>query len=94
MFLLISKYIKPLSEVEKVLEAHRVFLSKYYASGHFICSGRLNPRTGGCIICKAESKEDCCEILQEDPFVLHNISEYEIIEVQPTMYAEGFEKFI
>ena len=47
MYIIILTYQKDLSEVEKHLEAHRAYLDKYYASGHFIASGAQVPRTGG-----------------------------------------------
>jgi len=94
MFLLISKYVKSLDEVDKVLEAHRAFLKKYYDNGTFLCSGRMNPRTGGVIICRGDNPDTVRNILKEDPFFTEKVSEYEIIEFVPTMFTEGFDKFI
>lgn len=94
MFILNSKYVKSLEEVDKYLEAHKAFLQKFYASGHFICSGRKVPRTGGVILCRAESKEEVEEILNQDPFKQEGVSEYEIIEFVSSMFADGFEAFV
>ena len=52
MYIIILTYQKDLSEVEKHLEAHRAYLDKYYASGHFVASGAQVPRKGGVILCK------------------------------------------
>ncbi|MCY6958674.1 YciI family protein [Clostridium brassicae] len=94
MFILLLKYIKSVEEVDKELENHIKYLDKYYSFGKFICSGRRNPRIGGVILCKSESKEEVKDIIKEDPFYVNKIAEYEIIEFLPTKYVEGFESFI
>ncbi len=40
MFIVNLKYIKPITEVEKYLPNHILFLDKYYKAEKFICSGR------------------------------------------------------
>ena len=57
MFIFSLSYLKPISQVEKYLQAHIDYLERYYQLGHFIASGRKIPRTGGIIICRAESHE-------------------------------------
>lgn len=94
MFILLLKYIKPVSEVEKELENHKKYLDKYYSLGKFICSGRRNPRIGGVILCRAENENEVKTLIKEDPFYSKSVAEYEIIEFLPTKYVEGFEEFI
>ena len=94
MFIVTLKYSKPVEEVDKVLESHLEYLEKYCASGKFICCGRLNPRTGGVIICNAEDVTEVEEIIKEDPFYIEKIGNYEIIEFLPVRYAKGFENYI
>jgi uncharacterized protein YciI len=94
MFILLSKYIKPVEEIDKELQNHFIYLHKYYSLGKFVCSGRRNLRIGGVILCKSENEEEVKEILKEDPFYSKKIAEYEIVEFAPTKFAEGFEKFI
>ena len=87
-FLLISKYVKPLAEVERVLPAHREFLQRYYDAGMFIVSGPLNPRTGGVILATAQSRDEIQDCLEEDPFFVEGVSEYEILEFSATKQSE------
>ncbi|MCO6550220.1 MAG: hypothetical protein J6580_06020 [Gilliamella sp.] len=87
-------YVKPITEVEKYLSQHIDYLEDYYRTGHFIASGPKVPRTGGVIICRAENKEQALAILQKDPFYIHHIAQYEIIEFVPSKYTDGFEEFI
>ena len=94
MYIIILTYQKDLSEVEKHLEAHRAYLDKYYASGHFIASGAQVPRKGGVILCKANSKEEILGIIAQDPFHEHRIAAYQIIEFTPTKFSKAFGKVL
>jgi len=87
MFVVMVNYKKPLEEIDAMLSAHGQFLDKYYAAKRFIVSGRRNPRTGGIIMAHAASKEEMQRILQEDPFYLHGLAEYEIVEFTPTKWG-------
>ena len=92
MFLLLSRYVKPLYEVDRLLPAHREFLDRYYALGLFIASGPLEPRTGGVILTVDAPRGVIDQALAEDPFFLEGVSEYEIIEFKATKHAEAFAK--
>lgn len=94
MFMLLLHYKQPLEEVMKNLDAHRIYLDKYYNQGKFIFSGPRKPRTGGCILCHATNEAEIKEIIKEDPFYFNRIADYEIIEVEITKQAPGFEKFM
>lgn len=94
MFIIKLTYIKPLPEVNQALEAHIKYLDKFYGLNKFICSGRRNPRTGGIILCNADNIDEVETIINEDPFHIQHIADYEIIEFLPTKYADGFEQFI
>lgn len=84
MFLLISRYCKPLEEVERWLPEHRAFLDRHYASGAFLVSGPFEPRTGGVIVTADLSRADVDALLAEDPFAREGVSEYEIREFRAT----------
>ncbi|WP_141433211.1 YciI family protein [Bacillus sp. 03113] len=94
MFLVLLKYEKPIKEVEKYLEEHAEFLDKYYSKKKFIFSGRRNPRIGGVILVNTEDQNEIQEIIQEDPFHVHGIAHYEMIEFFPTKYDENFRSFV
>jgi uncharacterized protein YciI len=85
MFFILLNYIKPLYEVDRFVGEHRDFLERHYASGHFLLSGRKEPRTGGVILSKAETREEIESIVRNDPFNREKIAEYEIIEFLPSM---------
>ncbi|WP_165025195.1 YciI family protein [Dysgonomonas sp. ZJ279] len=88
MFIALLSYKVPIEEVEKYIDRHVEYLKKYYASGHFMASGRKLPRTGGVILAKCSDRRAFEQILSEDPFNQNNIANYEIIEFMPTMISE------
>ena len=87
MFVIFLNYVKPLSEVDRFVAEHREFLERHYASGHFLMSGRKEPRTGGVILATAASRAEVEGIVQNDPFHREQIAEYEIVEFVPSMAA-------
>lgn len=89
MFIAILIYKKPLSEVDKYLQAHRDYLAEHYADGVFIASGPQNPRIGGVIMIKATDREAVNAIISQDPFNINGIADYQIVEFTPTMFCES-----
>ena len=88
MFIAILTYKKPLSEVDKYLQAHRDYLAEHYAAGDFIASGPRNPRIGGVIMIKAADREAVNAIISQDPFNINGIADYQIVEFTPTMFCD------
>lgn len=91
MYIIELTYIKPLSEVDKLLEDHKAYLSKFYHSKNFILSGRKNPRTGGIIFANAANEEEINTIISEDPFQKNGVAEYRITEFIPSMAADDLQ---
>ena len=94
MFLLISRYLKPPEEVDRWLPAHREFLDRHYAAGHFLVSGPFVPRDGGVIVTMPMSRNEVEAILAEDPFVRERVSAYEIREMKPTKRHDVLRDFL
>lgn len=89
MFIAILTYKKPLSEVDRFLQAHRNYLAEHYAAGDFIASGPQLPRVGGVIMIKAESRTEVDSIIAKDPFNINSIADYQIVEFTPTMFCDN-----
>lgn len=87
MFIVQLDYLRPLDEIDALIPAHRQFLEKQYAAGHFLLSGRKEPRTGGIILATMASKLQLEQLLKEDPFAQAGAASYQIIEFIPTMTA-------
>lgn len=93
MFVISTTYIKPASEVEAVLDAHRQYVSEQYASGMFLMSGRKVPRNGGIILAVAASRAAIEAVVQADPFYTKGVAAFDIVEFEPTMTADAFAAF-
>ena len=87
MFIAILTSKKPLSEVDRFLQAHREYLAKHYAAGDFIASGPQTPRVGGVIMIKADNRATVDAIIAKDPFNINGIADYQIVEFSPTMFV-------
>jgi uncharacterized protein YciI len=94
MLIAISKYTKPLSEVDVYRPAHHQYIKPLFASGELLIAGRQNPPLGGVIIAKTESIEKFKEILDNDPFTKAGVAEYEIITLIPSFYDQILNEII
>ena len=88
MYALISRYKRPLSEIDKHIDGHRAWLRKNYAAGTFLISGRQRSGAGGFILAAAIDRSHLDAILADDPFGQNDLADYEIIEVVPSMADE------
>lgn len=93
MIIAVLTYKKELSEIEKYLQEHRIYLDKYHSSEKFIAFGAQNPRIGGIILMNT-TKDEAQLLIKEDPFFRNDVAEYELIEFSPTKCQDGFEQFI
>ncbi|MGF1706711.1 YciI family protein [Enterovibrio baiacu] len=91
MFVVSLTYTVALSEVDQYIDAHIAYLEKQYAEGHFLASGRKVPRTGGIILARANDPAHLDAILREDPFYQAGVADYDVMEFEPSMTAEGLD---
>jgi uncharacterized protein YciI len=94
MFVILLDYVRPLEDVDSHLVAHRQFLREHYASGHLLMSGPKQPRTGGVIVCAAASRTEAEALVARDPFHVHGIANYQIIEFDVTSAASELVRFV
>lgn len=94
MFVITVTYLKPLSEVDQHLAAHREFLKQGYAMNMLLASGSQVPRTGGIILARGSNKEALVNFLENDPFKKEGIASYSIVEFNPALSAPGIEEFL
>lgn len=94
MFLILLNYVQPLERVDEFLPAHVEFLKTCYAQSKVIFSGPRVPRTGGVILANVASLEAVWEIIKGDPFYIHHIAEYEVIEFKLRMSDPHFDYFL
>lgn len=94
MFVIELTYTSPLEKIDAHMKAHVAFLKKYYASGHFLVSGRQIPRVGGIILAVGESREQVEAIVNEDPFIQHRVAKARIVEFRASQRADDMPKRI
>jgi uncharacterized protein YciI len=94
MFVIELLYKVPLTEIDAHMAAHMKFLKKYYASGHFLVSGRKVPRDGGIILAVAKSRDEIEAIAREDPFCARGLAEFRVIEFRASQQADDIQRRI
>lgn len=94
MFLIVITYKKSVAEIGAFLKEHIAFLDEAYKNNYFIISGPKSPRTGGIILTQISDRDQLERIINKDPFLIHDVANYEIIEFIPTKYHPIFSNFI
>jgi uncharacterized protein YciI len=94
MFVIELSYKVDLAVIDAHMSAHVAFLKKYYAAGNFLVSGRKLPRDGGIILAVGQSRQQIEAIVQEDPFVVHDLADFRIIEFRASQRANDIQKRI
>lgn len=93
MFLVELTYNAPLEQVDALLEAHIGFLDQAYAAGVFLLSGRKQPRTGGIILARADSRQLLDQWLAQDPFWQAGVAQYRVTEFIASRSAAALSEF-
>lgn len=94
LFVILITYTKPMEEINEILPSHRAFLKKGYESGHLLASGPQNPKTGGIVIGKFDSKESTEVFFKYDPYAQNNVATYQILEFNPVLHSEILDDFL
>ena len=94
MFIIELIYKVDLAKIDARMAAHVAFLKKYYASGHFLVSGRKIPREGGIIVAVGKNRQEIETIIEEDPFHQHGLADFRIIEFRASQRAGDIQKRI
>jgi len=91
MFIVTLTYIRPLEELDALMDAHVSWLKTHYESGLFVASGRQVPRKGGVILARSGDRAVLEALLARDPFVQNGVARTDVIEFVPSMTAPGAE---
>ena len=96
MFVLISRFQKPLDEVNRSFASHSAWVQRQYESGRFLVSGRREPPIGGITVARASNEQKLREVLTTDPYQQKGLAEYEIFAFDATEFpkrSSAFETF-
>ena len=94
MFIITLTYKQPIEIVDQYLIAHRAYLETGYQNNCFLASGPKNPRTGGIIISQLKDRTQLEALLKNDPFMLNDIADYDIVEFTPVKHHPDFAAFL
>ena len=92
MFVIELTYKAPLTKIDAHMAAHMIYLKKYYASGHFLMSGRKVPRDGGVILAIGKDREQIEAIAAEDPFHTHGLADFRVVEFRVSQRADDIQE--
>src|SRR5260370_31508258 len=85
MYAIVLRYKRPLSEIDKHVDAHRAWLGKNYADGTFLVSGRQRSGAGGFIFAPAVERGELCAAFGHDSFGQNQLSRYGILRRGPVL---------
>lgn len=94
MFIVDIEYTASSEQIGAVVAEHRAWLDIYYQKGVFLFSGPRNPKTGGVVIAKANSKAELEQLMQQDPFAIHGVAKYQVSEFQAIKAHPDLQQFI
>lgn len=77
-----------MDQVEAATPDHRAWCAKLHGEGKLLLSGPFVPRTGGMLVLRATSRDECDALLCDDPFLDRAIVTYEVREWSPTYGKE------
>jgi uncharacterized protein YciI len=66
-------------------DAHVTWVKKYVDNGVFLLASAKTNGLGGVIIAYGVAREMIREIIAQDPYVIHDLVEYQIIDVEVKM---------
>ena len=84
VFVVVVTYTAPLSAIDAAMPSHQRFLDEHFASGEFLASGPLVPRTGGVIFARAADRDAIERLVAADPFARDGLATYDVHAFRPT----------
>ena len=91
MFIVTLTYLKPVEEIDALMNEHVAWLKRHYEDGLFVASGRRVPRVGGVILARSGDEPALRAALAADPFAVHGAARFDVVEFAPSMTAPGAE---
>jgi uncharacterized protein YciI len=92
MFLIISNYVVPTTDVDPHRAQHGEWVKQYINSGDFILAGPRRGKNGGVIVSRSMDKERLMKILAEDSFVNENLVEVQIVDFDAPFMVDALKE--
>lgn len=94
MFVILINYTKPLEIIDQYLAEHRQYLQTCYTNNQLLASGPKNPRTGGVLISHLKDHRAVEQLVKNDPFHIHQVANYEIIEFNSVLHHPDLARLL
>jgi uncharacterized protein YciI len=88
MLIVLLKFSENKSQAPQFMEGHNAWIKRGFADGVFLMVGSLQPNLGGAIVAHQASLKDLQSRVSEDPFVIENVVNAEILEITPSKTDE------
>ena len=83
MFVVLLKFSDNKSKAPEFMDGHNHWIKRGFDDGVFLLVGSLQPGLGGSVIAHNISVSELQTRVSEDPFVVENIVQAEILEIDP-----------
>lgn len=93
MYLIISNYVVPTTQVDPHRAQHVAWIQRYIDSGDFIMAGPRRGKIGGVIVSRSMPIDKLMKIMAEDSFVSENLVENQFVDFDAPLTAEAFKTF-
>ena len=91
MFVITLTYVKPLKEIDALMNAHVAFLETQFHKGTFVAAGRQDPRVGGIILARNSTRAALDALMRQDPFVTAQAATFTITEFRTSLHHPDFK---
>jgi uncharacterized protein YciI len=84
MFVVLLKFSDNKGKANQFMEGHKEWIKRGFDDGVFLLVGSLQPNLGGGIVAHNTSLPDLQSRVNNDPFVVENVVNAEILEITPS----------
>ena len=91
----IIRYRKPIEEVQKHQDAHRVYAATLREKGIIVASGPLEPRFAGAVLLRLPDGTPDADLLalrDQDPYVKAGVAQWELLHWNPINGRENLDR--
>ncbi len=93
-FLIEITYTASPEEIDSVTLVHRNYIQTGFDSGMLLYSGPQNPRIGGIVLGRANSREEIEAFFASDPYKLQKVADHRIVEFAPLKHQSWLSEWI
>lgn len=83
MFVVTLKFSNNKAQAAQHMETHKAWIERGFTDGVFLLTGSLSGGEGGAVLAHSVSLNELETRVQQDPFVIHQIVNAEILEIAP-----------